>query len=76
EKGLKLALMTFNQHPSIVFQKIIPENMTNLTSLEQKERLKANLGVDILYIVEFTSEFAQLKPQDFVDQNIVNLNSA
>ena len=36
----------------------------------------ANLGVDILYIVEFTSAFAQLKPQDFVDQYIVNLNSA
>lgn len=32
------------------------------------------LGVDILYIVEFTSAFAQLKPQDFVDQYIVNLN--
>lgn len=26
EKGLKLALMTFNQHPSIVFQKVDPEN--------------------------------------------------
>ncbi len=50
--------------------------MKYLTSLEQKERLMANLGVDILYIVEFTSAFAQLKPQDFVDQYIVNLNSA
>lgn len=76
EKGLKLAVMTFNQHPSIVFQKVLPENMKYLTSLEQKERLMANLGVDILYIVEFTSAFAQLKPQDFVDQYIVNLNSA
>lgn len=75
EKGLKLALMTFNQHPSIVFQKIIPEEMKYLTSLQQKEEHMAALGVDILYIVEFTSAFAQLSPQDFVDQYIVELHS-
>lgn len=75
ERGLKLAVMTFNQHPSIVFQKVIPEQMKYLTSLDQKKRLMSDLGVDILYIVEFTSAFAHLAPQDFVDQYIVALNS-
>ncbi|KAF1296750.1 riboflavin biosynthesis protein RibF [Enterococcus sp. JM4C] len=72
---LKLALMTFNQHPSIVFQKVMPENMRYLTSLEQKERHMAELGVDYLYEVEFTSSFASLPPQDFVDQYIVDLHA-
>ena len=76
EKGLKLAVMTFNQHPSIVFQKVLPENMKYLNSLEQKERLMANLGVDILYVIEFTSAFAHLAPQEFVDQYIVGLHAA
>jgi riboflavin kinase/FMN adenylyltransferase len=75
QRGLKLAVMTFNQHPSIVFQKVLPENMKYLTSLEQKERLMAEQGADILYVVEFTSAFAHLAPQEFVDQYIVHLNS-
>lgn len=74
-RGLKLAVMTFNQHPSIVFKKIQPDNMKYLTSLEQKEQLMAEQGVDILYIVEFTSAFAHLAPQDFVDQYIVGLHA-
>lgn len=75
KRGLKLAVMTFNQHPSIVFQKIQPESMKYLTTIEQKERRMAALGVDYLYIVEFTSAFASLSPQDFVDQYIVGLHS-
>ncbi|MBM7688107.1 riboflavin biosynthesis protein RibF [Enterococcus ureilyticus] len=75
EKGLKLAVMTFNQHPSIVFQKVLPENMKYLNSLEQKERLMASKGVDILYVIEFTSAFAHLAPQEFVDQYIVGLHA-
>lgn len=74
-RGLKVALMTFNQHPSIVFQKVSPEKMNYLNTLEQKERLLAALGVDILYIVEFTSAFAELSPQTFVDQYIVGLHA-
>ena len=75
ERGLKLAVMTFNQHPSIVFQKVLPENMKYLNTLNQKERLMEKNGVDILYVVEFTSSFAQVPPQEFVDSYIVGLNS-
>ncbi|EOL45967.1 riboflavin biosynthesis protein RibF [Enterococcus caccae] len=75
KKGLKLAVMTFNQHPSIVFQKVLPENMKYLNSLEQKERLMEGQGVDILYVIEFTSAFAHLAPQEFVDQYIVGLHA-
>ncbi|MGX7264133.1 riboflavin biosynthesis protein RibF [Enterococcus crotali] len=75
EKGLKLAVMTFNQHPSIVFQKVLPENMKYLNSLEQKERLMEKHGVDMLYVIEFTSAFAHLAPQEFVDQYIVGLHA-
>lgn len=75
EKGLKLALMTFNQHPSIVFQKVDPEKMQYLTSLAQKEAHMEQLGVDILYIIEFTSAFANLAPQVFVDEYMIGLHA-
>lgn len=75
KNNLKLALMTFNQHPSIVFQKVEAEKMKYLTSVEQKERLMEYFGVDYLYEIEFTSAFASLAPQEFVDQYIVGLHA-
>jgi len=75
KEGLKLALMTFNQHPSIVFKKIDPSSVKYLTSLKQKEEKMADLGIDYLYEVDFTSSFAHLAPQEFVDQYIVGLHA-
>ncbi|MEY8445346.1 riboflavin biosynthesis protein RibF [Enterococcus ratti] len=75
KKGLKLALMTFNQHPAIVFKKINPSQVKYLTTLEQKEKKMASLGIDYLYEIDFTSSFAHLTPQEFVDQYIVGLHA-
>lgn len=76
KRGHQLAVMTFNQHPSIVFQKQDPETMQYLTSVERKAECMAALGVDLLYVVDFTSAFAHLKPQEFVDQYIVGLHAS
>ncbi|MGX6962217.1 riboflavin biosynthesis protein RibF [Vagococcus xieshaowenii] len=75
ERQLKLAVMTFNQHPSIVFQKINPDTVKYLTTIEQKAQIMSDLGVDFLYVVEFTSAFAGLSPKDFVDEYIVGLHA-
>ena len=75
KRGLKLAVMTFNQHPSIVFQKVDPKTVRYLTTIEQKAQIMERLGVDYLYVIEFTSAFAGLSPQDFVDEYIVGLNA-
>ncbi|MBO0437318.1 riboflavin biosynthesis protein RibF [Vagococcus fluvialis] len=74
-KNVKLAVMTFNHHPSVVFQKIDHKKMKYITTVEQKVKRMEEANVDILYIVEFTSAFAGLKPQDFVDQYIVGLHA-
>ena len=74
EKNLKLALMTFNQHPSIVFQKMSKETMTYLTSMHQKVQLFEKAGVDLLYVVDFTSAFAKLTPEEFIEQYIIGLH--
>ena len=49
--------------------------MQYLTSLPQKEAHMEQLGVDILYIIEFTSAFANLAPQVFVDEYMIGLHA-
>ncbi|MFD1672853.1 riboflavin biosynthesis protein RibF [Agrilactobacillus yilanensis] len=74
-KGLKLAVMTFSQHPAIVFQNIGPTGIQYLSPISRKIELMAENGVDILYFVEFTSSFAALSPADFIDQYVVGLHA-
>lgn len=74
-RGLKLAVMTFNHHPSVVFQKVDHKKMKYITTVEQKTKRMEEANVDLLYVVEFTSAFAGLSPQEFVDQYIVGLHS-
>lgn len=73
EDGLKSAVMTFDPHPSVVLRKgVHPFHV--ITTLSDKIQIIADLGIDYLFIVHFTEEFAELLPQEFVDQFIIGLN--
>lgn len=72
-KGFQSAVMTFDPHPSVVLSRN-QKRVEYITPLNVKIDLIASLGVDVLYIVEFTEEFANLLPQEFVDEFIINLN--
>ena len=73
--GYKLAVMTFNQHPKIVYTKLDDESMFYLSTNERKAELLADFGVDILYLVEYTWDFGSQEPQEFVDRYLVDLNA-
>lgn len=73
EKGIKLAVMTFDPHPSIVLGKR-NEQVFYITPMEQKLRLLESMEVDIVFVVRFTSDFAKLSPQEFIEKFIVDLN--
>lgn len=75
KRGIKLAVMTFNQHPKIVYTKLDEESMFYLSTNERKAELLKNLGVDILYLVDYTWAFGSQLPQAFVDSYIVELNA-
>lgn len=71
QKNLKLAVMTFYPHPSSVIKK---EGITQyLTPLPEKEKQFRELGVDLLYIVEFDIKFAKIPHDVFVNQYLVKL---
>jgi riboflavin kinase/FMN adenylyltransferase len=71
--GLKSAVMTFDPHPSVVLKKS-GRNMQYITPLSEKIEIISDLGIDYLFIVHFTADFANLLPQEFVDQFLIGLN--
>lgn len=73
DRGLKSAVMTFDPHPSVVLGKS-DQRVSYITPLSEKINLIENLGIDYLFIVHFTLEFANLLPQEFIDQYIIGLN--
>ncbi|MEI5906223.1 bifunctional riboflavin kinase/FAD synthetase [Bacillus spongiae] len=73
EHQLKTAVMTFDPHPSVVLGRK-HQHVRYITPLEEKMKVFEDLGVDIAFVVRFTSDFASLTPQEFVDQYIIMLN--
>ncbi|GEK32014.1 MAG: bifunctional riboflavin kinase/FAD synthetase [Kurthia sp.] len=65
QTNTKLAVMTFDPHPSIVLGQS-KEKVFYITPLKQKIAILERLGVDTLFVVRFTSDFAQLSPADFI----------
>ncbi len=74
EPGVKLVAVTFWPHPMSVVR---PDQVPPLlTSLERREQLLRQAGVDQVVVVEFTSEVASWSPTEFVDQVIRPLHPA
>ncbi|HEY2420904.1 MAG TPA: bifunctional riboflavin kinase/FAD synthetase [Neobacillus sp.] len=73
EKGLSTAVMTFDPHPSVVLGKN-EQHIQYITPLAEKIKLIEKMGIDYLFIVHFTTEFANLLPQEFIDQYLIGLN--
>ncbi|MEC2209869.1 bifunctional riboflavin kinase/FAD synthetase [Bacillus paralicheniformis] len=72
-EGGKTAVMTFHPHPSAVLKKgREPKDL--ITPLQDKISIIEDLGVDFLYVVTFTPEFASLSPEEFIDQYILGFH--
>ncbi|WP_124057323.1 riboflavin biosynthesis protein RibF [Vaginisenegalia massiliensis] len=75
DSGRPLALMTFNQHPKLIFTQVKGDDLKYLTPFTRKCELLNELGVDILYLIDFTYSFGAQSPQEFVDDYIVGLHA-
>ncbi|MFT8871321.1 MAG: bifunctional riboflavin kinase/FAD synthetase [Sporolactobacillus sp.] len=74
ERGLLAAVMTFYPHPSAVLKPSVGRR-DSLTPPPDKERLLAELGVNLLFEVRFTLALSRLSPQEFVDAYLINLHA-
>ena len=68
--GARNFVVTFNPHP----RKILSEasNIKILSTLREKMTTLENLGVENLYVIEFTKEFSQLTAESFFSNYIIN----
>ena len=73
EKGISSAVMTFDPHPSVVLGKTDMQ-IQYITPLTEKIKIIEKLAIDYLFIIHFSTEFANLLPQEFIDQYVIGLN--
>lgn len=73
ELNVQSAVMTFDPHPSIVLGKS-NERIFYITPLSQKLEILEELGVDTTFVVQFTSDFAKLSSEDFIQYFIRDFN--
>lgn len=65
EMQLPSAVVTFWPHPKLVVGAANNE-LKVLSSLAEKLSLLESHGIDHVFVVDFTADFAQLSPQDFI----------
>ncbi|MBA8761472.1 riboflavin biosynthesis protein RibF [Staphylococcus coagulans] len=70
EKGLKKAVMTFDPHPSVVLNPK-QKRTTYLSPLDDKVALLGEYDIDYCLVVNFSSRFAEVSPDEFVQSYLV-----
>ena len=67
--------MTFPESPKLAFVRYQPELMLHLASPEDRMAQLENLGVDYLYLIDFTSHFAGNTARDFFEKYVSRLRA-
>ena len=68
-KGSPAAVITFEPHPRHILDK--KNKLSLLMSLDKKEALLEELGVDVLLVIPFTEEFSRITAEAFMDDVIM-----
>ena len=68
-KSSKAAVITFDPHPRHILNK--KNKMSLLMSLDKKQALLEELGVDVLLVIPFTEEFSRITAEAFMDAVIM-----
>ncbi|WP_310437717.1 bifunctional riboflavin kinase/FAD synthetase [Streptococcus cristatus] len=75
EQGLKIAVLTFPESPNLAFVRYQPELMLHLNHPEERAAHLENLGVDYLYLIDFTSHFSKNTAREFFDKYVSTLKA-
>ena len=75
DEGKKSAVITFWPHPRNVLQQDAC-NLRLLNSLDEKERLVRDLGVDEFITIPFSREFSRLSTREFLNDYLKQMYSA
>jgi len=75
-RQLRSVVVTFEPHPRRVLQGAVAGQLGLLTTLDEKINLLAREGVDLLFVVRFTPDFARRSSDDFIRNVLVGLIGA
>lgn len=75
QKGIKLAILTYDHHPAIVYRKLEGNEARYLSLWNRKMELFQSLGIEIVYKINYNFEFQSQAPQTFVDDYLIRLNA-
>ena len=73
QEKLKLVVITFNPHP----KKVLRPNSKNylINDLQSRREYLSGLGIEYLVELNFTRDFSDLSPKEFMENYILNNNS-
>ena len=71
-EGYKVSVLTFDEAPAYVLGRIKENHY--LTSVSDKAEILESLGVDYLFLMDFTKETAELTKDEFIEKVIRPLN--
>ncbi|KXT79638.1 Riboflavin kinase / FMN adenylyltransferase [Streptococcus sp. DD11] len=75
EQNLKIAVLTFPESPKLAFVRYQPELVLHLASPADRRQQLAALGVDCLYLIDFTSRFAGNTAQEFFEKYVKRMRA-
>lgn len=75
KEGLEVALLTFPESPKLAFVRYQPELLLHLMSPKERQEHLEALGVDALYLVDFTTDFAGKTAQEFIETYVTALKA-
>lgn len=65
KKLLRSVIITFDPHPQIVLKSKGPD-LKILTTTEEKLNILEQVGIDVVYVIEFNKQLAQTSAEDFL----------
>lgn len=73
-KNLKKGVVTFDPHPSVVLNPT-SQRTTYITPLEVKLQKLEEMGLDYVFVIQFSSVFRAISPVDFVHSYLIENNA-
>lgn len=65
-KNLRNMILTFEPHPQVVIQRADKPEVHLINTLKERIEIFEELGLENILVIDFTSEFSKIEPEDFV----------
>ena len=73
--GLTVSLLTYYESPKLAFERFRPDLLLHLSTSQERIKRIESFGVDQLYLMDFTADYANQSPEEFVDHYVKPLGA-